>query len=347
MKKNCLFAALAALLAVSACFKVNTPAEVVLSCEYRYTFSLDENTKALFDENRVVWEDGNLIGAYAVSQSEVSANRSGAVHRGVPCTFTLYSSIALTTGDAVYAYAPWTSAAGSRPAAVSLTVPAVQRQDVSGFDADALPLVALPYAVEDELEAGTDTPVADLQFANVTALVRVSIWSSDVSRVSETVQSVRFDSQEGLSGTGILDLTAIDVSDASSFALTGCNGTSVTTAVTGLSGIPAAKAQAHIVLMGVNPGSWSGTITVVTEKADYVFTLDSPISFERSKIRPVSLDLAHAGDILVDEQVGFDVVRAAAGDGTTVLTNRLLGCRAYLEGLVIGGSGNPNMDQNL
>ncbi|MBQ7517056.1 MAG: hypothetical protein IJU13_01340 [Bacteroidales bacterium] len=346
MKKS-LLAALSAILCLGqACQREEIPVEPS-AVEFRYTFALDESAKSTLQGHRVVWENGDRVGVYAVSGSHVSANRPGTVTLGTPCTFTVSASMALSSGDYVYAYAPYAGTAGDRPESVTLTIPAGQAQDGTVFDAASLPLVSIPMRLSEALPADTDYPVSTLSFANVASLVCYNIYSSLSDYVGEQILQVRFDGPAGICGSGTLDLTAVVEGNDATFAPSGCTGTSVVTQVSGSLPVTAARASASAVLMGLVPGTWGGTITVVTDKSDYVFTLASSVPFGRSALQPISLDLAHAGSVLPDSEVGFAEVRSKAETASTLLTNALFGSRAYIEALVIGDADNANMDQNL
>lgn len=346
MKKQLFPVVLAVLLATQACQKEAAQPDS-LSTEFTYTFAIDEGEKSILEGSRVVWENGDKVGVYAVSGSTTSANRPGAVTPGNPCTFTISSSVALKAGDYVYAYAPYSAGAGSSPAAVSLTIPDVQEQALSVFDAASVPLVAIPAPIASALDPGTDRPVSTLRFANVTALARFNIYSSSASYAGEKIREVRFAASAAICGTGTLDMTAVREGVDETFALSGCTGRTVTTQVSGELSVPASKAMAEAVTMALVPGSYTGTVTVITDRSDYVFTLGSAVSFGRSRRQPFSLDLAHAGTIYPDTEVSFATVRGKASAATTTLSNTMFNGRAYIEGLMLGDAGDPNMEQNL
>ncbi|MBQ7517903.1 MAG: hypothetical protein IJU13_05700 [Bacteroidales bacterium] len=348
MKKAVFPVVLTILALAQACQKEVASVES-LSTEYSYTFALDESEelKSSLEGHRIVWESGDKVGVYTVSGESVSANRAGAVTLGNPCTFTVSSSVALKAGDYVYAYAPYNASAGTAPTAVSLTVPAEQNQTVTIFDGASLPLVAIPAQMTSALNPDTDRPLSTLRFANVAALLRFNIYSSSASYVGENIQEVRFAASSAICGTGTLNLKNVQEGSDATFALSGCTGKTVTTRVSGSLGTPSSKASAVSVYMGVVPATCTGTVTVITDKSDYVFTLSTAVAFGRNKMQPFSLDLANAGTIYPDTEVSFATVRGKAGDETTTLSNTMFNGRAYIEGLVLGDAGDPNMEQNL
>ena len=131
--------------------------EIVPEEGFSYVFKIaSEDTKSIFGDNHIVWENGDQVASYA----STSKNKSTDVEvDGSDVTITIRSSVALSAGDMVYAYAPYNKVNNEAEAtAVTLEIP---RNQVSG-SASAMPLVALPFELDSAVEKYTDTEVGTL-----------------------------------------------------------------------------------------------------------------------------------------------------------------------------------------
>ncbi|MBO4537162.1 MAG: hypothetical protein J5702_08125, partial [Bacteroidales bacterium] len=79
--------------------------EIVPEEGFSYVFKIaSEDTKSIFGDNHIVWENGDQVASYA----STSKNKSTDVEvDGSDVTITIRSSVALSAGDMVYAYAPY------------------------------------------------------------------------------------------------------------------------------------------------------------------------------------------------------------------------------------------------
>lgn len=257
-----------------------------------YTFTLsDDGTKAVLAENARGkyghWESGDRLG------TAVAAGKPGYsfVNVGTPSTFSIYRPGGMNVGEKLYTYYPYNSETQSAQAA-KLQIPSSQNQNGTEFDFDAMPLAAAPFVIPDKFALGTDnTSIGEIRLYNLAAMAEFRVFSSNASYRSETIQSVKFEADAALAGPFTKDITAIIAEDESSLEISGFSSNSVETLVASAPAISASRDDAAYIYMVLAPGSYSGTVTVVTDLARYHFTLNSPQTFKRSVIRGFDVDL--------------------------------------------------------
>ena len=258
--------------------------------DFSYTFSLGELPKAALGTKAFAWESGDKMGYFAGT----TANGSSSIAVGsssTPSRFTVTSSSAIAAGSKIYCYYPWSSTTGSNPASVTMRIPSCQVQPGDDYDADAMPQVGLPFLVTGGMASGTVLDV--MPMCNLGAILRFDVLSSDASLAGIPIYSVSLESNEsGLSGSFTFDLTAVKYYDASTLAISGLSGKSVETQVSGLT----TSDSAVSVWMVVAPGTFSGTVKVMTKRGIYAFALSSH-TFTRNTVKPFTLDLANAGTV--------------------------------------------------
>ncbi|MBQ7517691.1 MAG: hypothetical protein IJU13_04610 [Bacteroidales bacterium] len=351
---------------------------------YSVSFSGEEDGKSVIDNRHLSWESDDLVGVYVNHEaSTVCQNLRGDVYTDVsPRMFKFFSTAALEEGDKIYAYAPYSTSAGTSPESVSLTLPEDQYQVVekvspndrftvkSLFDGIALPMVAAPTQVSVDA-AVNDKANATTHFCNLASLLCFKVYSDkngvhkysgDMSRyygkswnVWNYVNSVTFTltSGSGLSGTGTIDLTALSADPKEGeLELSGADGTSVTVH-TGVR-VTDTKDEAAAIYMAILPGTWSGTLTFTTTVGDFHFTLTN-VTFERSKLKTYNVNLdndPNAPEPPTDNsgygtERSFTTVRSKLSAAGTYTFSDSDGANIRIYGVVIGDCDNPNMDQNL
>jgi len=292
MKKS-LFSifALAAML-FSACQAEKIETSSTLAA-YDYTFEI-ASSKALIGDNSIVWEEGDKIGTFAGGLN----NNAGAITIGTPCTFSVKSQTALAQGDKVYAYYPYSANAGDAASSVAFTIPAAQTINEAGFDADAMPMAAVPYTVQSAIEPGTATPVGGINFRNLGSIIEFRLYSDGTVAAGDKIQSVKFQaSEENICGSYTADITAAEA------ALAEVAGEkSVTSTFATPVDVPASKDDAVVCNMVVAPATVSGTIFVYTDNATYAKAVNSK-TYARNAVKPLALSIATMTDITVK----FDV----------------------------------------
>ena len=258
--------------------------------EFSYVFKVgDPETKTTFDTDHVAWSADDLVASYA----RTSLNKSTPVTidgGGIP-HITIRSSVALSTGDMVYAYYPHNSANNSKEAtAVTLEIP---RNQVSG-SADAMPMVALPFELTDDVPSYTNQEVGTLRFLNLGSVVKLNIFSSNAAYQGETIENVTFQAGTACAGTFTYDLTTVDASSPA--AISGYAETDVVVTGNGASPITVGtnSSDGGVFYLVVAPGSYSGTFKIRTNRADYTYVSDKSRTYNRAGLKPLNIDIASA-----------------------------------------------------
>lgn len=269
--------------------------------QFNYIFAIgssDKDTKSEFSaaNKYVSWEEGDdFLGVYAKKGENISYNQKCDVATSPSLSFTLKSHYALETGDALYAYYPYdyvntSTTAYRNPNNVHLTIASSQNQDGTSFDSSAMPMVA-KYVLEADLAADTGTAVATMNFANLAGILDFKVYSSNATFRAESVQSVTFEANSAICGEFNYNLSALDYETASTLVISGYEGTAVTTTVTNPVALTDSKATAYDVCMAVAPGSYTGKVTVVTDKAIYTYNVSSTKTVGRSQILSLGVNL--------------------------------------------------------
>lgn len=280
-RSSLLFAACA--MAVMSCAKNEIDDLQSPEGGYSYKFSLtNDDTKAALGDDSIEYESGDALGIFVGA----TANASAAVDVAAsPVTVSVKASQALKAGDVVYAYYPY-AADNASVSAVAMSIPASQTQKAAAFDADAMPMVSVPYTVAGAVEANAATAVGDLYMNNLGAVIEFGIYGAD--QAGHKIHSVTFTSETALAGNFTYDLTSSDL------AISGLTGKSVKTVVNSSLAVGADKAGATKVYMVVAPGSHKGSIAIRTEDATYTVAVETAIAFNRSRVRPININLANA-----------------------------------------------------
>jgi endonuclease/exonuclease/phosphatase family metal-dependent hydrolase len=259
------------------------PVEEPVEGEFSYIFKVaSDQTKTTFAENHVAWEDGDKVASYASS----SKNQSSAVSvSGGDVTISVKSTVALTSGDVVYAYYPYSKSNNEAEAsAITMEIPASQ---VSG-SADAMPMVSLPFTLTGDVAADTDTEVGTLQFMNLGSVIKLNIYSSDASFQGETIESVTFNAGAACAGSFTYNLTTASVSSPADIS----GYTEEEVVSTGRSTVGTSSGDAGVYYLVVAPGSYSGSFIIRTNRADYTYTSGKTRDYERAHVKPLNIDLS-------------------------------------------------------
>ena len=236
-----------------------------------------------------LWEKGDRVGTLLSASGSVTHGYAN-VTPGTPVSFRLYRYGGFEGGELVQAYYPYNSSTYG-PAAVKMSIPAFQNQDTSGFDFDAMPMVSNVYEVTGPVTENFN-PVGELFFANLAAVAEFRIFSSSSEYASEVVSSVTFEGSEPLAGSFDADITQMDIYDPSTLGISGYSEYSVRTSVSPALPVGASLNSPASVFMVLAPGTYTGKVTVVTDKATYTYVLHSPQEFRRSVVRGLGVDLA-------------------------------------------------------
>ena len=279
--------------ALASCSQVEetTPPEN----EYAYTFKVadDALTKASFGEDHIVFDKDDLVASYALT----SLNKSTPVEvaESGEKIITVRSSVALKAGDKVYAYYPHSSA-NDKASSTNVTLE-IPRNQVSG-DADAMPMVALPFTLTDAVNSYENTEVGTLEFLNLGSVIKLNIYSSDSKFQGETIENITFIEEKPIAGSFTYDITSVDVENPA--AISGYAETDVV--VTGRATVGTSAADAGVYYMVVAPGKYKGKFVVRTNKADY--TYDSSAKereYSRATVKPLNINLSSTNWVANDK----------------------------------------------
>ena len=263
-----------------------------------YSFYIgDSPSKVLLGEDErgrfSKWEQGDRLGIFVDAQGSVSSSYAD-VNPGSPVSFSLYRQGGFPQGSIVRAYYPYNSASASQTQ-VAFSIPAVQHYGGAGLDFDAMPMVSGPLEMAEEVSGDTE-PVGELYFVNLASVAEFSIYSSSADYRDEKIESVSFSASAPLAGAFTADISSMDIYDPATLEISGYGETTVTTSVD-IDANPSSDASgAPAIDMVLAPGSYSGTVTVTTDRAVYVYTLSSAQTFRRSAIRRFDVDLAGCSD---------------------------------------------------
>jgi hypothetical protein len=271
--------ALAGLALLACSNKELVPEEEPVEEGYIYNIEIVQ-TKAVFDENHMAWEGGDVIGWFTdkAGSSEIDMFKD-------PRRFTVSSTAAMAAGSKVYAYAPYKAGEQSETAA-PLSIPTSQ----SGDDIkDAMPMVALPIELAADMDADTPTSAGQAYFIGLGSVIRYNVYTSDNTYGEEKVESITFTSTSNIAGDFTVDLTG--VSEESLPTIDGLDQKSVTSTLPIATTVGNSKPNGIKVYQVIAPGTYSGTIRVFTDQAVYEYSISNKV-FTFGKIKPFNVDLA-------------------------------------------------------
>ena len=291
--------AAAAIIACNKSMEVSTPAE---EQEHIYTFTIGDDedmSKAVLasDANGrfAQWESGDKLGSITTETSGYS-NITPADENN-PASFSIYSKGGLAEGNTITVWYPYGGSTQSDATAVSLVIPAEQHHLSDGrFDFDAMPMVAKQITVTSAMVSSTNqTPLSTIYFANLGSVLNFRVFSTKEEYASEKVKTITFNANSNIGGTFTKNLATINPDEETPETMTidsfsdGVN--SIVTSPYADASIGTSKANALYLYMVVAPGTYTGSIVVKTDKAEYTYELSSSKTFVRSGIKAFGLDL--------------------------------------------------------
>lgn len=291
-----LLALAAAAMTISSCEQneVNAP-ENHSKDGFRYEFvindegAIDESTKAALSSTGVAWEANDRVGMFLegyTGYAEINMEND-------PRTVILYSNATIPANSYAYAYYPYSTDNTDKDKA-KIVIPHVQ----SGASQSAMPLAGIPFKVETEAEAKS-RPNGEINFMNLGSIIDFKVYSSDYD--DEVVDYITFtatNSGVAVAGDGYLDLTAVDQNDPSTLVLTfglgdDYDNVKVHNANTA---VASTKDAASSIYMVLNPGTYSGTITIGTDKATYTFNYTDK-TLVRNQLKHYNMNLNNASRV--------------------------------------------------
>jgi len=275
--------------------------KVETSNEYNYVFGIgaeSTDTKSEFTaaNKYVSWVEGDdFLGAYAVKDANTSYNQKCDVKTAPALSFVLKSHYALEDGDVIYAYYPYnyintSTTAYQNPNNVHLSIASAQAQDGDDFDSSAMPMVA-KYTVTEDLAADTGKSVGTMSFVNLAGILDFKVYSTEDTYLTESVKFITFKANSPICGEFNYNLSGLVYETASTMTISGYEGTTITTSVTNATALTGSKSTAYDVCMSVAPGTYTGVVEVVTDKAVYTYNVTSAKTVGRSQILSLGVDL--------------------------------------------------------
>lgn len=303
-------------LAVVSCNKANNTVEEPQL--YEYTFIVGNGdaatatpeTRALLgsDDNGLFlsWESTDALNTWAhVSGENYSYNNKSTIDASTtPVTFTIKSFQKLDAGATVYAsYSGDFETNNNRTPISHLEIPATQAQAGTSFVANAMPMVAKPFPISNAIQTqnGTSTESDAVMFYNMGGIIEFDIYSPSGAYADESIQSVTFEANKDIAGTFDFDLRTVNADDLSSLNFSLANSsdaeTSIVTEVSQLTvgASCVSVSSAAKVYMVVAPGTYSGTVTVKTKEAVYVYPISSEKTFDRANAKRLGINLEKSG----------------------------------------------------
>ena len=290
----------AALALISACSTDNLDRERPVR-EHPLILAIgDPGTRSLLASDAIghfgQWESGDRLGTF-VTYSSGNIMGFSVITPGTPATVALYGGYReFRGGEKVYAYYPY-SADTKVMTEVQFSIPERQTQSGDDFDFDAMPMVAGPYTVPAGASGTRYNVSGEIYLANLAAVAGLKIFSSSQEFAGQTVTAVSFEADGAIAGGFSKDISNVDLSNPSTLSISGYTSTGVTTMVASAPALGSSVASAYTVYMVVAPGTYGGTVTVTTDKAEFRFPLSSRQTFIRSQLRTLGVDLATCKDV--------------------------------------------------
>lgn len=297
-----LLAILQAVLAIAACSKQETDPQLPVK-EYTYSFIIDEDTKATLDYDGVLWETGDRVGMY-IGENHGYANVDATK---TPKEIIFKSSTAIPVNTKAYAYFPYATNSDATDSRI------VINNYQEGGVTSSMPMAGIPFVFEEAVpkpSSGQATTSGVVRFLNLGAIIDFRIYSTTAAYANETVKSITFTSNGApVSGTAYLDLTQVDPDDEQTLVLEFAADGSETydfVKVSQDAPVAADKDSAEPVYMALAPGTYSGTIKVVTDAAVYTFTF-SDKKLNRNGLKHYNMNLSNATRTAGSQEVVMSV----------------------------------------
>lgn len=276
--------AVAVLAVLTSCTREALEEEVTLvpaPARQVYRFELaEEETRATLTEEGVFWETGDQVGLFVGSAASVAADVDAA---STPKTISYPASAPVPAGTPVYAYYPY-QAGNTDATAARIVFPSAQ----TGGSSSSMPMAGVPVRLQEGASAGV------IRFLNLGAVIDFRVYSA--RHAGETVRSITFTATSGdhpVCGEATMDLTSASTASELSWSASATNPSSVILTQTATVAASKDAAAAGNLFMVVAPGTYSGTITIVTTAATYTFPFENK-TLERNTLKRYNMNLDSA-----------------------------------------------------
>ena len=253
------------------------PAMSIPEPSYQYHFVIDEDaeTRAFLNDEGVFWESGDVVGVFAGNSQPLAA----AVNvSSTPKTIDFTTASPLTEGTLIYASHPYVAGSASASAA-TIVFPQLQH----GGAVSAMPMAGVPVEFREGVTNGA------IHFRNLGSILDFRVYSSQYA--GERIQSVTLTATYGgfVSGKASMDLASVSGTEIPALTWTTGN-TSVTLKQDAQVAVTKdAAAEGHLYMV-VAPGTFSGSVHVVTDQATYSFPF-TDLVFNRNGLKRINLNL--------------------------------------------------------
>ena len=193
-------------------------------------------------------------------------------------SFEIKTDFPLTTGGKIYAYAPY-NADSKDHKAIKMSIPEEQTAGEA-----VMPRASVPLVLADPKPDSTIT----IQMLDLASTISLKVYST--KDTGEKITSVSFTSETPLAGAFSFNIKGIDANQESTLAIGGYEAKTVKVSTDITVGTDADAAQAIPVV--VAPGSYTGIITVVTDKDQYGIVVEDPIVLARAAVVPLIVRIA-------------------------------------------------------
>ena len=193
-------------------------------------------------------------------------------------SFEIKTDYPLTTGGKIYAYAPY-NADSKDHKAIKMSIPEEQTAGEA-----VMPRASVPLVLADPKPDSTIT----IQMLDLASTISLKVYST--KDTGEKITSVSFTSETPLAGAFSFNIKGIDANQESTLAIGGYEAKTVKVSTDITVGTDADAAQAIPVV--VAPGSYTGIITVVTDKDQYGIVVEDPIVLARAAVVPLTVRIA-------------------------------------------------------
>ena len=259
---------------------------------YEYVFSLNEAalTRATLADDTILFEEGDKLGVVAVTPEKTTATKAEVffAEERANIAFEITQKKGIEKNGLIYAFTPVEGgserASTTSETQVLLSIPAEQTQNETTYDADAMPLVSIPFKAEATLPTGRKITAGGLTMTAVAAIAEFEIYSTFPGFTDQQILSVEW-TAEGLAGNFTWDFASENPS------LGTLTGNSAKTTVNTTESVAATKQDAAKIYMVVAPGQHAGAIKVKTTEAEYTLTLAEALTLEPGSVTPIEVNL--------------------------------------------------------
>ena len=259
---------------------------------FEYVFTLNEAalTKTTLGDDVIHFEEGDEIGIVTVTPEKPTTTKAEVffAEERANIAFEITQKKGIEKNGLIYAFTPVEGgserASTTSETQVLLSIPAEQTQNETTYDADAMPLVSIPFKAEATLPTGRKITAGELTMTAVAAIAEFEIYSTFPGFTDQQILSVEW-TAEGLAGNFTWDFASENPS------LGTLTGNSAKTTVNTTESVAATKQDAAKIYMVVAPGQHAGAIKVKTTEAEYTLTLAEALTFEPGNVTPVEINL--------------------------------------------------------